>query len=262
MIKMRGTLLPLAISGLVGLSLAGCSSDDKDPAAAAEAPAAADPKTVLTSSVSGLAKGDYAFTAKAPGAEQNGAIDVETKSGSMKAVVESEGTQFGYEVRFIGTDRWMKMSVPGAPEPFTGKSWMHFDGNKVKGDAAKDLSVDASHPDMLHLTELVAAATTVKGDAKSLTGTIDGTKVVGDDGIVSAADLTDAGPAAAAIPFTAAVDDSGRLTSLELDMPATSDTAAGKWSFAFTGYGEQAQQEKPTGQVQEMPDSAYSIVNG
>jgi hypothetical protein len=52
--------------------------------------------------------------------------------------------------------------------------------------------------------------------------------VVGTDGIVSATDLKDAGAAAAAIPFTAAVDDSGRLTALELDMPETADTPAGK----------------------------------
>lgn len=263
MTKMRGTLLPLAITGLVGLALAGCSSDNKDSGTPAAAkPAAADPKTVFASSAGGLTKGDYAFTAKAPGAEQSGAMDVETKSGAVKAVLDSEGAPFTYEVRFLDTDRWMKLSVPGAPEPFSGKSWMHFDGTKVKGDAAKDLDVDASHPDILHITELVAAAATVQGDAHAMTGTIDGTKVVGDDGLVSAAALADAGAAAKAIAFTAAVDDQGRLTSLELDMPKTSDTEAGKWTLNFTGYGTQAQQEKPTGQVQEMPASAYEMLNG
>lgn len=265
--KIRGTVLPLAISGLVALSVAGCSGqddkgqDNKDSGAPA-AKAAADPKTLLTSSVGELAKGDYAFTVKAPGAEQTGALDVETKSGAMKAVVESEGSPFTYEVRFVDKDRWVKLTVPGAPDPYAGKTWMHFDGSKIKGDAAKDLNVDASHPDLLHLTELVAAATTVKGDEHAFTGTIDGTKVVGDDGVVTAADLKDAGQAATAIPFTAAVDDAGRLTALELDMPKTSDTEAGKWAFALTGYGAQAKQEQPTGQVQEMPESAYAMFNG
>jgi hypothetical protein len=55
---------------------------------------------------------------------------------------------------------------------------------------------------------------------------------------------------------------SWELTSLELDMPKTAGTEAGKWTLNVTGYGEQAQQDKPTGQVQEMPASAYETLNG
>jgi hypothetical protein len=42
----------------------------------------------------------------------------------------------------------------------------------------------------------------------------------------------------------------------------TADTEAGKWTLNVTGYGEQAQQDKPTGQVEEMPASAYETLNG
>ncbi|NMO50405.1 hypothetical protein HH310_04260 [Actinoplanes sp. TBRC 11911] len=262
MMKMRGTLLPVAISGLVGLSLAGCSGDDKGSGGSSAKPASAIAQAVLTGSTSGVAKGDYALTVKAPDGTQLLVIDAETKSGSVKANYESEGSPFTYDVVFLGNDRWMKMTVPGAPDPYDGKSWMHFDGSKVKGDAAKDLSIDTSHPDVLRLTELIAAATTVKGDATAVSGTIDGTKIAGDDGVISAADLKDAGQAATAIPFTAAMDGTGLLESLELDMPATVDTEAGKWSFELSGYGEQTQQEKPTGAIKEMPASAYEMLNG
>lgn len=258
---MRGTLLPLAITGLLGVSLAGCSGDSGSGAPSAK-PAGAIAQTVLTGSTSGLTKGDYAMTVKVPDGEQSIVIDAETKSGAVSANYQSDGSPFTYVVVFLDKDRWMKMAVPGAPEPYTGKSWMHFDGTKVKGDAAKDLSIDASHPDVLRLTELLAAATTVKGDKTAVSGTIDGTKITAADAVISAADLKDSGPAAAAIPFTAEIDDSGLLTSLELDMPQTVDTAAGTWSFTLSGYGEQVKQEKPTGKIEEMPASAYDMLNG
>ena len=47
----------------------------------------------------------------------------------------------------------------------------------------------------------------------------------------------------------------------DLDVPKAGDTPAGKWTINVTGYGEQKAQEKPTGAVKEMPDSAYEMLN-
>ena len=65
----------------------------------------------------------------------------------------------------------------------------------------------------------------------------------------------------AALPFTATLDDDGRLTQLVLDMPKAGDTPAGKWTLDISGYGAQAAQTKPTGKVTEMPASGYAAVN-
>lgn len=50
-------------------------------------------------------------------------------------------------------------------------------------------------------------------------------------------------PGMSAIPFTAAVDDAGRLTSLVLDMAETRGrTPAGTWTITISGYGKQVSQ--------------------
>jgi hypothetical protein len=188
-----------------------------------------------------------------------------------------------YQVRLVDPDNWVKITIkdldlgaelqgadPNDPQVkglqmmsdmFGGKYWMHFDKTRVKGDAAKDFDIDLSDADVTGITDIIGAVTTAQGDAHAMTGTIDGSKVTGDEGLLSADDIEDAGAAAASVPFTATLDDQGRLASFELDMPKSGDTPAGKWALQISGYGQQKAQQKPTGNVQEMPEQVYSSLN-
>nr|WP_296063657.1 hypothetical protein [uncultured Actinoplanes sp.] len=274
MMQNRGILLPLALSGLVGLTLSGCAGHDEDTAPA-------DPKAALTGSVAALKDGNFAFTAKTPEIDGTGAIHLPSKSASLDFTSKTADGEGAYQVRLVDPDSWVKITVkdldfgaqlqgadPNDPQVkglmmlsdmFSGKAWMHFDKNKVKGDAAKDLSLDLSDGDITGVTDMVGAVATAQGDEHTITGTIDATKVTGDDGFLSADDIKSTG--ATSVPFSAALDDQGRLSSFEVDMPKSGDTPAGKWTLQISGYGQQKAQEKPTGSVQEMPEPVYSSLN-
>jgi hypothetical protein len=281
MMKTGGILLPLALSGLIGLTLSGCAGQDKDNSPAAKA--AADPKVALAGSVAALKDGNFSFTAKAPDAQGTGVVHLPSKSATVDYGSTGEDGEARFQVRLVGSDRWAKITVAGLDfgaeaagsdpndpqvkglkalaDMFSGKYWLHFDASKIKGEAGKDLDIDLADPDVTGISDVVAAVTTAQGDAHAITGTVDGTKIAGDDGFLSADDIKAAGPAVSSLPFTAAVDDQGRLTSFEVDMPKSGETPAGKWSVQISGYGEQKAQEKPAGAVQEMPAQVYSGLN-
>jgi hypothetical protein len=145
-------------------------------------------------------------------------------------------------------------------EMFSGKTWMHVDATKVKdGD---DLTLDLQNPDLTGAGALVGGVVTAQGDARSVTGTLDATKLSDDDGPWDTADFTAMGETAKALPYTATLDEQGRLTKLVLDAPKAGEVPAGPWTIEITGYGAQAAQEKPAkGEVEEMPADAYDMIN-
>lgn len=280
---LRGTLVAATL--LAGVALSGCEGAAKEEA---PAKAAADPKAAIAASVATLKEGNYAFTAKTPDTDAKGSVHLPSKSVSMVMGTKSAETEGTIELRLVEPDRWMKITMdlgdlsgglgeidksnPEAvkfaeqmrqmTEMFSGKYWMHVDTSKLKGDAAKQLGIGTDGADVTGAAALLGAVVTAQGDAHSITGTLDATKITEDLGMVNTTDIKAMGSAASALPFTAALDDQGRLTKLELDVPKAGATAAGKWTIDLTGYGAQKAQVKPAGTVREMPASAYSMLNG
>lgn len=77
-----------------------------------------------------------------------------------------------------------------------------------------------------------------------------------------ATEVKDMDEAAKTLPFAAKLDDQGRLTHLEVTVPAVDDTPAGKWTIDVTGYGAQQAQGRPAGPVKKMPAAGYQMFNG
>lgn len=280
---LRGTLVAATL--LAGVALSGCEGAAKEET---PAKAAADPKAAIAASVATLKEGNYAFTAKTPDTDAKGSVHLPSKSVSMVMGTKSAETEGTIELRLVEPDRWMKITMdlgdlsgglgeidksnPEAvkfaeqmrqmTEMFSGKYWMHVDTSKLKGDAAKQLGIGTDGADVTGAAALLGTVVTAQGDARNITGTLDATKITEDLGMVNTTDIKAMGSAASALPFTAALDDQGRLTKLELDVPKAGATAAGKWTIDLTGYGAQKAQEKPAGTVREMPASAYSMLNG
>jgi len=282
--KIRGTLVAAVL--LAGVALSGCESSG---AAKDEPPAkVADPKAAIAAAVAAMKEGNYAFTAKTPDSDTKGTVHLPSKSVSMQMGTKSAQTKGTIELRLVEPDRWMKITMdlgnlggglgtidtsdPEAAkfaesmrqmtEMFSGKYWMHVDMSKLKGDAAKQLGIDTAGADITGAGALLGAVVTAKGDARNITGTLDATKITKDLGVINSTDIKSMGPAAAALPFTATLDEQGRLTKLDVDVPKAGDTAAGKWTIDLTGYGAQKAQEKPTGTIREMPANAYAMLNG
>jgi hypothetical protein len=280
MINARGPLLPAVLVGLLGLTLAGCGpKDDK-----ADAKAAGDPKTALTGSVAALKDGNYAFADEAPGLHATGVIHLPSKSASMEVVSKEPDGAGTFDVRLVEPDRWVKLTmdtedlaaglgnvdtgddpdiakitsgVREMTEMFSGKYWMHVDLSKVKGDTT---DLDLTKPDATGATGLLGAVVTAQGDAHTITGTLDATKTT-DAGPFDTETIKAMGTAAAALPYTATLDDKGRLTKLAITAPKASSTPAGTWTISITGYGEQAAQAKPTGDIKDLPDSGYALLS-
>ncbi|MET0425782.1 MAG: hypothetical protein ABW046_18075 [Actinoplanes sp.] len=277
--NLRGSFVAAALAGLVGTSLTGCGGD-----AAEDKPA--DPKAALAGSATGLTAGNYAFDASQPNSTAKGIVHVPSKSVTLSMIEQDkEAGEMKIDIRMLEPDRWMKITMDTSemtagldsidtsnPEAakmakglqqmadmFSGKSWYHVDLSKMKDKT--DLTFDPAKPDLTGASELVAAIVTAEGDEHTITGTLDATKVTEENALVDTDDVEAIGAAASTLPYTATLDDEGRLTQLVLDVPKAGDTPAGKWTLNISGYGAQAAQTKPDGKVTEMPASGYESLN-
>lgn len=288
MIELRGTLVSAALAGLVGVLLTGCSSSDKtDKSTKSDSVVVvpADPKAALAASTKELAAGNFAFNAEMPIGAAKGTVHLPSKSATVE--LNSTGDEpIKFEALLVDPDRWVRLTADTSGlaaglenvddsdpdvakladglretvEMFSGKSWMHVDVSKAaKGS---ELDIDLADPDLTGATGLVAGVLTVQGDNRTVTGTLDATKATADTGLLDTDTIKEMGAAAKSLPFTATLDDRGRLTRLEIDAPAADDVPAGKWAISISGYGQQSASPKPTGDVKEMPDSGYETLNG
>lgn len=276
--NLRGPVLAVTLT--LSAAVAGCAKTADKPA---DKPAG--PKAALAASVSGISAGNYAYTATTPDAQMKGAIHLPSKSASLAIDSKAADGAGRMELRLVEPDRWLRMTfdtkaladqLKGADlsdpsmkkladgvhkmaEQFDGKTWMHVDMSKLKN--AHDLSLDLARPDVTGASQLLAGVVTAQGDEHHITGTLDATRAGDDLNGFDSGDVKAMGAAAKALPYSATLDDQGRLTHLELDVPKAGETPAGKWTLDLTGYGAQQAQSKPTGAVQEMPADSYSMLN-
>ncbi|WP_433298054.1 hypothetical protein ACQP2F_42430 [Actinoplanes sp. CA-030573] len=266
MMNLRGAFVPFAIAGVLAAGACGSQADGTGaaaPATTATTTKPADPKAALAASTKELAAGNYAFKADSPIAKADGSIDAADKSAKLLIDTAAESFKVKFEVALAGTDRWVRITTNGKSVLDRGASpdtWFHVDSTKVKKGG--DLDIDLSNADIMDVSALVDAVSDVKADGNTITGKIDGTKVDSADGFLDNDTIKDMAAAGKALPFTATLDDQGRLAELAIDAPAADSVPAGKWTFTVSGYGEQKPQTKPAGTVKEMPASSYSMLNG
>jgi hypothetical protein len=97
-------------------------------------------------------------------------------------------------------------------------------------------------------------------DGTTYTGTVDLTKATGDIA-PDATVLRNIGDRAKAVPFTAKLDDQGRMTYLKIDGGSVDPQLA--FEVAVTGYGTATAVTEPdASQVVEAPDSVLKILGG
>jgi hypothetical protein len=252
---------------VLALGLSGCadsttSSAGGDAAAQTATTAPADPKAALAASTKELANGNYAFTASSPGAAAEGMVHTASKSAALSIDTKTEGFKFKLEMVLAEPDRWIRMTTGGKSildENAAPDTWFHVDTTKLKKGG--DFDLDVTKPDILYVGAMVDAVTEVTGDAHTVTGKLDATKIGSGDAFLDTDSVKRMGVAASALPFTATLDDQGRLTKLEIDAPKTDDEAAGKWTITVTGYGEQKALTKPSGPVKETSKAQLELFN-
>jgi len=139
------------------------------------------------------------------------------------------------------------------------------------GDALEDFGtlerlvaqklLDVANYDVLDMAGLMTTTSGLaRKDATHITGTVDLTRSTG----VSAptpSDLEKAGPGAAKIPFTATVDDQGRLIDLVIQADAVDRDLTNE--YAFSNIGKPGPVAAPAAaDVATTPASVYQIFNG
>ncbi|MEU4237901.1 hypothetical protein [Actinoplanes sp. NPDC026619] len=251
------TLRAAAAAAALVLLLGGCSKDtnNAEVVSIASSGPPAEAMDALVAAATVLQTGNYTFVVASPAFTAEGFVHL--PSESAKVTIDAHDEKF--EIVLAEPDRWVRSSagiVPGAG----ADTWFHVDSSEIQEGG--DLDLELTDPDVVGLDALFAAVTDAQGDAKTVTGTIDGGKVQSPNGFLDNATIKAMGKAASALPFTANLDSKGRLAELDIDAPAAGDALAGRWVFTVSGYDEQKPQTKPAGRIEDLPASAYAKLNG
>ena len=267
----RLAVVTVAVFAAIGFAAAGCGGSTSGGNAGASTGASAGakvsptptlaPKDALVASTTQLQKTSYKFTMSAAGLSGTGATEAASaKTASMSVSGTEEGVSIKMDFILINTDAYIKMDMGqlNAQLGIAANKWMHLDASKLSSDAGLPIG-DTGDP--TDVTGLFAGLNDVKTtDGKNFTGTIDMTKATGSS--TPDADLLDkVGAKAKAVPFTASVDDQGRLTSMKIDGSGIDPQL--NVSMTFSDYGSPSNVTKPdASQIVEAPSAVQQMFAG
>ncbi|MGI5239616.1 hypothetical protein [Dactylosporangium sp. CA-139066] len=249
----------LLVAALASGALAGCGGDEPLDTSAAGAPAstAPAPKDVLLKAVQTLDKASFTFTVKQAGMSGGGRVDAKAKAASVEMSGKVEGTTISLAYIVIAPDVWLKADLGAAGNKqlgITKTKWMHLDPAKVEDKTQLPIDTDGN-PAIGTAGMLQGAADVKQADATHFSGVVD---VTAADSLVAPDEqlLKKVGDKAKAVPFTATVDDQGRLTALKLDGSAIDPGLT--IDLVFSGFDAVKPITKPSGAI-NAPASLYAM---
>jgi hypothetical protein len=254
----RITAIGLGAVAVASLAVSACSSSASNSTGAPASPSVA-PAVALTNAIAGLKNQGFNLKIDLSGLSGNGSIDPSHSAGTVEVKGSEQGVTADIAFTQIGSDMWAKVDL-GALSSQIGldpTKWMKLDGSKLTGDQSKPFDLSGSG-DAFDLADLVKSVSNVKQtDATHLSGTVDLTAATGLSAPGSDT-LGKAGAAAKATPFTATLDDKGRLTELKVN-GASSDLSA---DFQFSDFGSPDRvTPPPSSDVVPAPDAIYQFFN-
>ena len=257
---MAGLVLVLAAAP----ALAGCAGKASRTTASGSpsaSPSPLSPKDTLAASFKQLGQTSYSATVKDGDTTGEATVDSGHQSARVSITMATSGVSIKLGTTAVGSDVWVTMDMgPQLNSQFglDPKKWMHVDKTRLKGDQAKQFDFTPSDP--LDVDGLLDAVVDVKRtDSQHYSGTLDMTKATGSS---KPADdvLTKAGDKAKSVPFTATLDDQGRLLSFKVDGAAVDPSLAHE--VTISGYGTQSVTAPNPADVIEMPAKVYDLLNG
>jgi hypothetical protein len=254
---------PLAVTGLVlatAVAVAGCKESTTaappaaGPAAAASTAAAQPPQERLAAAVRKLGQ-ESVKVKMTMGSTMSGEgrMDPKHRQGTMRMSMSLGGTRMTTETILVGADAYTRFDSGPLAGPL-GHKWLHLDARKA---ASGQFGVG----DPEQVTKMVSALSDLKAD--------------GPDYISGKLDLAKASPlgegtvkfggAAKPVPFTARVDDQGRLTQMTMDMSAASSGVAGvgKMIVSYSDFGITVTVHAPPKRdTRELPKDLSGLLGG
>jgi len=258
----------LAAVAAVALALTGCSADGGAiPGASASAgtpstatsSSAADPAAAaaLGQATAALGTTSFKITMTAgPGLKLDGMMDAPNGKGT--GTLSVTGPNANITVKTLLVEQDLYVQVPGITKDGT---WTHLDVSRLPEGA--NVGLRPGQIDPVNTAQLLSSTTDVRqNDPRSFTGSLDLTKAVGLTG-VDQVTIDSYGSAAQKVPFTAGLDEQGRLSALTIQVPAVSGQQAQPIDVLYTDYGTPVTAERPAAaEITEAPDSLYSSLGG
>jgi hypothetical protein len=253
----------------VALAVSGCAADgDAAPGASAPATAApsasgdvgpADPAAAaaLASATSALGTTSFKITVTSgPGLKLIGLMDAPNSTGTGTLTSSSQNTEIEVKTLIVGQDLYLQ--VPGITK---GSTWTHVDVSRLPEGA--NVGLRPGQIDPANTSQLLTSTTDVQQvDSRSYKGTLDLTKAAGVAGLDQASIKT-WGDQAQDVPFTAGLDEQGRLSALTIQLPAANGQQSQPLEILYTDYGTKVDAKKPAAsEITEAPDSLYSSLGG
>lgn len=223
------------------------STGPADPAAAA----------ALSSATAALGTSSFKITMTAgPGMSLNGLMDAPNGVGTGTLNITGNNAAIKVESLLVGQDLYVR--VPGVTK---GDTWTHLDVARLPEGA--NVGLRPGQIDPANTQRLLTSTTDVhQVDARSYRGTLDLTKVAGVTG-VDKVTVDGWGAAAHNVPFTAGLDEQGRLAALTIDLPAATGQQAQPLEILYTDYGTTVVAKKPAAdKITEAPESLYTTLGG
>lgn len=251
--------LALATAASATFALAGCGNNDDGaasstpsapgPTSTESSASAADPAAVeaLSKATAQLGTTSFKITATAgSGFKLTAAVDPPNGNGTADLTATGQNAELTVKTLLIGQDLYAQ--VPGITKAGT---WTHVDTSRLPEGA--NIGLRPGQVDPVRTADLLGSSTDVHATGgNSYAGTLDLTKAAGIAGLTQVT-IDGYGAAASKVPFTAGLDDQGRLAELTVTPPQ-----GARIDVLYSDYGTPVTVTKPTGaEVTEAPDDFY-----
>ena len=242
--------LGLAALAAAAMTVAGCdtsaSSSSAPASSAAPSASAAEPAAVQALSAATAKLGETSFKVSATSGSDfklNGAVDPAQGVGTVDLTATGPNASLNVKTLLIGQDLYVQ--VPGVTNAGT---WTHLDVSRLPAGA--NVGLRPGQVDPVDTANLLSSATDVHATGtNAYAGTLDLSKAAG---------LGVSTTQPQKVPFTANVDDQGRLSTMTITPQSTAPI-----DVRYTDYGSPVTASRPAAsEITEAPDSLYSSFGG
>ncbi|GIG85964.1 LppX_LprAFG lipoprotein [Plantactinospora endophytica] len=248
----------LAVTGLalvtaLSVGVTGCARPGTEPGGGnGAAPAAqVSPADALAASVRKLNEDTFTVSLKMSVMSAQGAMDPKGKKANLAMKMDAPGQSLDFKIILLGDDLFVKYTgLPGLPE-----EWMRVDASKIKDGSTLDIMPE---DDPMGVNNLMKGIVNVERDGeRGFKGTLDLTKSPTAD----PESLKMFGDKVNAVPFTATVDDQGRLVEIAADTKTVSPLI-GDMKVSYDNFGKPVEITAPkSSEVVEMPAELLGLMD-
>jgi hypothetical protein len=254
-----------AAAAVLLLALAGCHAAPAGKPAAA--PTSVKPsQATLLASIPQRSSVPFHFALSGGDDEMTGVIDGRHNAGEFDMVNDYPAAGYSIDIDLVVLDRkaWVKLAYKKPRKGHTlPKQWLTLDYDKalkLNGGGPFDFGLE-SDPGLVTQVFVYAKDLRTTGPGQ-ISGTTDMSSMAGST-FLRRDHFAALGSGAREVPFTAALDGQGRLSSLAVQVPAGGKFAATTYHAAYTDYGSATRPEPPAaGDRIPAPDATYELFRG